>query len=278
MRKSILFFPALALLPAAAFGQVIDSPGFFYQSEGTLTASDTNPFFGGQNMPYVEGFEWMADLDPVCDWMILETMVSDPVHTHPFYLWPANVTRGEMPFGTHEMGFSMGMVGVWSDINGSEHGEWGRGELLLRSGIGMNLQEDGGHSGLSFWVNMRGPAPWAFRFIGSTGMDEAWSGAWFDEYGPGWIYSGHGRVNWYRLNLDWDMTGRFDRFRIEPITFHLGDMNLDRTVDFTDVSPFIEVFRGNDEDHTRLRLADFTEDGFVDYDDLILFINRLLEG
>lgn len=278
MRKSILLGLCLALVPTATFGQVVDSEGFFYQSEGSLTASDTNPFFGGRNMPYVEGYEMDVDLDPVCDWMILETMVSDPVHTNPFYLWPRNDAKGQIPFGTHEMGFSMGLIGVWADLNGSENAEWGRGEVLLRSGIGMNLQEDGGHSGLSFWVDMRGELPWPMRYLGSTGMCEAWQGAWFGEYGPGWIYTARGEVNWYFLNLDWDLSGKFDRFRIEPITFHFGDMNLDRDVDFADVASFIEVLRGNDEDHTRLRLADFTEDGFVDYDDLILFIQRLLEG
>jgi hypothetical protein len=276
MRKSILLGLILALAPAAAFGQIIDSPGFFFQSEGTLTASDTNPFFGGRSMPYVEGYEWNADLDPVCDWMILETMVSDPVHAYPFYLWPNNAPTGEIPFGTHEMGFSMGLVGVWADINGSEHGQWGRGAVLLRSGIGMNHQENDGHSGLSFWMDMRGDGPWPMRFLGSTGMDEAWSGSWLGSYGPGWIYSGKGEINWYRRSLDWDLTGRFSQFRIEPITFRLGDMNLDRGVNYADVPAFIKVLRGDDHDHTRHRLADFNEDDFVDYDDLLLFIQRLL--
>ena len=261
-----------------ASAQIVDSPGYFQQSEGTLTVCDTNPFFGGDSMPYVEGYEWEVDMDPTYDWMILETMVSDPSHAHPFRLWPQSEPTGAIPFGTHEMGYAMGLVGVWIDLNGSDRSLWGRGEVVLRSGIGMNLQEDGGHSGLSWWTDMRrSEGPWPIRFIGSTGDAEAWAGAWFEEYGAGWIYRGSGTMNWFRLDLDWDMTGRFDQFRIEPFVFNFGDLDLDQDVTFADVEPFIKVLRGDDQDPTRFGLADFTEDGFVDYDDLILFIQRLLE-
>jgi hypothetical protein len=277
MRIAKLTFVSVFVFPVlTASAQIVDSPGFFFQSEGTLTVSDTNPFFGGNSMPYVEGYEWNVDMDPMYDWMILETMVSDHSHVNPFHLWPASEPTGAIPFGTHEMGYSMGLVGVWHDINGADRTQWGRGMVMLRAGIGMNHQENDGHSGLSWWTDMRRDAPWPIRFIGSTGDAAAWSGAWFAQYGAGWIYRGEGTVNWYRLNLDWDMTGRFDQFRIEPFVFNFGDLDLDQDVTYGDVEPFIKVLRGDDHDLTRVGLSDFTEDGFVDYDDLILFIERLL--
>jgi hypothetical protein len=262
---------------ASAMGQVVDAEGFYIQYEGTLTACDTNPFFGSPDqMPYVEGFEWGVDLDPMYDWVILETMVSDPVHVGPFDLWPQSAPLGTIPFGTHEMGFAMGIIYVFEDTNGDDPTMWGRGRVLLQTGVGMNHQEDDGHSGLSWWTEMHSGMPYKTMFIGSSGEVPAGIGTWPGMYGPGWIFRGEGRTNWYFLNFDWDQTGRFDRFVIEPISFNHGDMDLDEGVNMGDVRPFIDVLSGDDHDNTRMMLADFDDDGDVDYTDLLMFIEKLL--
>ena len=128
MRRAIVL-SICALAPSSiAAAQIVDSAGFFVQYQGTLTASDTNPLFGGDGEPMVPDQPMHVDLDPDYDWFILETMVSDPVHTDPFYLWPSL----EEPFGTHEMGFSMGLLGIFCDTNGDDPSDWGTGELGRR--------------------------------------------------------------------------------------------------------------------------------------------------
>lgn len=270
MRRAIVL-SICALAPSSiAAAQIVDSAGFFVQYQGTLTASDTNPLFGGDGEPMVPDQPMHVDLDPDYDWFILETMVSDPVHTDPFYLWPSL----EDPFGTHEMGFSMGLLGIFCDTNGDDPSDWGTGELLLMASFRMNEQQDGGHSALSFWVDYSGEAPWANKMLGSAIMN--YDGPWVDLYGPGYIVEASGATTLLDGNFDWYQFGVFDRFHVEPITFNKGDMNLDWEVDLEDLAPFLDVFIGFDHDETRWLLADMNEDGDVDHVDLRLFVKKAL--
>lgn len=262
---------------------VVDSMGFWVQFDGSLTACDTNPFFGHPtDMPFNDDPDvpWGVDLDPSYDWVIFETMVSDPVHPWPFYLWPSNAPNGEVPFGTHEIGYSMGILLVWEDTNGFDPSDWGTGRFLLRTMIGMNLQQDDGHSGLSWWTEMVGDLPWRSRFIGSAVMDSV--GPWAEEYGPGWIIEGRGLttsmddVGGRRLDLYTD--GWIHEVRFQSISQRHGDMNLNGGVDFGDIMGFMMVYIGGDEDETRVMLGDYTEDGFVGNDDFWLFMDALFRG
>ena len=272
MRRAIVLSICTLVPSSIAAAQVVDSAGFFVQYSGTLTASDTNPLFGGPGEPMVPDQPMHVDLDPDYDWFILETMVSDPVHTDPFYLWPSLAE----PFGTHEMGFSMGILGIFCDTNGDDPSDWGTGELLLVVSFGMNDQQNDGHSAMSFWVDFTEKAPWANKMLGSAIMGYH-DGSWVDQYGLGYIVEASGATTHMDLTdelLPFQL-GVFDRFRVEPITLNTGDMNLDWEVDLDDLGPFLDVYNGFDHDETRLLLADMNDDGFVDDLDLDLFMAKL---
>lgn len=275
MQSRIAGFALIAALVAApAFAQVVDASGFFFQYEGSLTVTDTNPMFGGWGLE-IEQQETNLDLDPDYDWCILEMMVSDPFHSAPFHLWPGAEFMVNSR-NTHEMGLSMGLLVVWKDTDGSEMGEWGTGELLLLSEIGMNEQDDGGHSAVSFWMDYSGVDDFPFELLGSA--THTYGGSWFEQYGPGWILEGTGVASWFYKAIDWDMSGRLDSFGVKPISMNTGDMNLDGITNYGDVDEFFAMFFGKDHDETRFLLADMDLDGEITMDDAMLFLKKVEEN
>ncbi|MGI9013889.1 MAG: hypothetical protein ACR2GY_06515 [Phycisphaerales bacterium] len=281
---------ATVAFAAAAVAQdgLVESSGFWIQAEGTLTASDTNPLFGNPSgYPEVihPDVPYGVDADPNYDWMILETMVSEPVHRYPYYLWPANAPAGNIPFGSHEQGYAMGTLYVWEDTNGADPSNWARGRFLFFAQIGMNHQENDGHSAISMWINGWNQAPkagpWGLELKGSA-MHGEW-GPWIDEYGLGWIIEGSGAImNYPRVGgirrFDWYNEGVFDSIRFEAVSRRSGDMNLTGRVDSFDIEAFMNVFYGNDHDETREDLADYDRDGDCDIMDMQYFLNDLLFG
>lgn len=255
---------------ASADFEVVDSPGYFMQFQGTLTPCDLNPIAGGFTVPD----QPETDEDPDYDWLILETMVSVPIHEAPFYLWPGS-EHVEGPY-THEMGFAMGLVLVWRDVNGSDPSEWGKGELLLLGDLGMTHQEDDSHSSMSFWIDTTGDGPWPFEFLGT--MHLAWGGSWLEEYGPGYIIKGSGYTTWVEGGFDNHQTGVIERYQIEPMAMHLGDMNLNGLITYDDVPAFMRVLFGEDHDESRHILADMNRDEVLDLHDALIFLDILLRN
>lgn len=270
MNRMCILTLAGALMAGSAGAQVIQAPGFYAQVEGTLSASDTNPLLGSNYR-----LSWApqnVDTDPDYDWCILETMVSDPLHGRPFYIWPGGDQMMQEGFGTHEMGFAMGVLMVRQDLNGSNIEGWGRGPLLLLGVIGMNHQPAGTeHAGMGFWIDYKTPQP-AFKMRGV--LESVYGGAWMNR-APSWVIDAEGYVHELRLNFDYDQYGRFSRFRISPITDHLGDMNLSGRIDMLDVAIFFEVWAGRDHDPQKLVLADLDSDGDVDFADFLELVNRM---
>jgi hypothetical protein len=261
-------FAALAAAPALA--QNVNSPGFFMQWEGTLVPCDLNPIVGWQ-LPD----QSRQDLDPMYDWLILETMVSDPIHGGPFFLWPGpGCLDGGNIEATQELGYSMGVLVIWTDLDGHGTDRWSQGELLLMSMIGMNHQENEGHSGLSMWTNFDGmKTPYEIEFVGSC--LETSAGRWLEEFGPGYVFRGSGQAVWYERDPSWHQYGMIHNFQVEPLIWHLGDVNLDCALNFDDVMPFLANLFHEDHDPTRHLLADIDEDGDVDMQDASMFLNML---
>lgn len=270
MRRTCIFAILGILAAAPAVAQRVEAPGYFGQWEGTLSASDTNPLLG-MNYP----LQWApqgVDTDPDYDWCILETMVSDPIHTRPFYTWPGGDQMMRDGFGTHEMGFSMGLVVIWDDPNGEDIRNWSTGELLMIGAIGMNHQEGGTeHAGMGFWIDYNTPRP-LFKMRGV--LESVFGGAWMN-IAPSWVIDGEGYIHEHVLNFEWDQNGRLDRFRLTPINQHLGDMNLSGRIDDLDAAIFFEVWAGRDHDPQKFILADLDEDGDVDFADFLELVRRM---
>jgi hypothetical protein len=270
MKTQLLVVGLIAAAAAApSLAQNVSSPGYFMQWEGTLVPCDMNPIVGWP-LPNETPF----DSDAQYDWLILETMVSDPIHGGPFYLWPdRSCLDGGNIDATREFGFSMGVLVIWSDVDGSETGRWSQGELLLMSMLGMNHQENDGHSALSMWVDFNGKTPYSIEFVGST--TESWAGRWFNEYGPGYLIRGYGTAVWYEQDPAYHQYGMLDNFEVEPLIWHLGDVNLDCARNYDDVPAFMAQLFGHDHDMTRHVLADMDEDGTVTMQDAMIFLDTL---
>lgn len=269
IRRSV-FVLTCASLATCALAQQIQAPGYFMQAEGTLSCSDTNPLLG-----FNYRLNWApqnVDTDPDYDWCIVETMVSDPLHPLPFYIWPGGDQMMVDRFGTHEMGYSMGIVMVRQDLNGNDIQGWGSGPLLLLGTIGMNHQEGGTeHAGMGFWLDFNTPRP-AFKMRGV--LESVYAGAWMN-VAPSWVIDADGYVHEYVLTFDWDQYGALHRFRLTPITDHLGDMNISGRITQLDLPIFFDVWSGRDHDPQKFILADLDEDNDVDFADFLELLRRM---
>lgn len=260
---------AMLLGASVVASEGVQGPGYFMQWEGTLVPCDKNPIVGWK-IPEMD----TADADPDYDWIIVESMVSDPIQGPPFDLWPDLSCIDSETEHTIEMGFSMGVLMVWRDNNGHDPTGWGTGESLLQSMIGMNHQEDDGHSGITFRTTFNDKAPYTFEFVGST--TESYAGSWIAEFGKGYMLRGWGTAIWYDRDPSWHQYGSIEQFEVEPLIDHLGDVNMDCSFDFRDVPAFLLQLSGQDHDETRHILADMNEDGWVDMLDAGIFLDALL--
>lgn len=247
----------------------VSARGYYMQWQGTMTPCDLNPIAGGWTIPD----QPEEDADPDYDWLILETMVSVPIH-EPFYLWPGS-EHVEGPY-THEIGFAMGIVMVWEDLNGSDPSVWGQGELLLLGDLGMTHQEDHSHSSMSLWIDTTGDGPWPFEFLGTMTM--TFGGTWKETCGDGYIIKGNGHATWVEGSFDNHSTGVLESYEIYPMRDHLGDMNVDGEVNYDDVPAFLKQLWGEDHDPSRHILADMNEDDMITLADAAIFLDILFRN
>jgi hypothetical protein len=174
------------------------------------------------------------------------------------------------------MGFAMGLVLVWEDLNGEDPTQWGQGELLLLGDLGMTHQDDDSHSSMSMWINTEGEGPWPFEFKGTMHM--TFGGSWLESQGKGYIIRGKGYTTWYDGSFDNHQTGEITEYHVEPMRDYLGDMNVDGLVTYDDVPAFMNQLFGQDHDESRHILADLNEDDMITLADAVIFLDILFRN